>query len=142
MLISMAYAQEAAAVVDGAVLTSADGDTAVVVGEAPSMASALFSNVGLILVMVILFYVLLIRPQQKRFAAHTQMLDGLKKGDKIVTAGGLVGTIEKIKDGDDEVVVNLGDSKVTAMRSTIQSKAEKPEAKTPAKKDDKKADKK
>jgi len=77
-------------------------------------------------VMVIMFYVLLIRPQQKRFKEHADMLGALKKGDKVVTAGGLVGVIEKIDDKDDEVIVDLGSGmKVTALRHTIQAKAEK-----------------
>lgn len=122
-MISIAYAQEIA----GEVATEA-------AIEAPSTASAFAWNMGLILVMVLLFYVLLIRPQQKRFNEHKEMLSALKKGDKVVTAGGLVGKIDKLA-GDDEVIVDLGGgTKVTALLSTIQSKAEKAEPK----KDDKK----
>ena len=69
---------------------------------------------------------LLIRPQQKRIKAHTEMLQGLKKGDKVVTAGGLVGTIAKIKDGHDEVEVDLGNGMtVSVMRSMLQGKSDK-----------------
>jgi len=121
-MISIAHAQEVAAEVAAV--------------EAPSTASAFAWNMGLILVMVMLFYILLIRPQQKRFAEHRDMLGALKKGDKVVTAGGLVGKIDKLS-GDDEVIVDLGGgTKVTALLSTIQSKAEKPE------KTDKKEEKK
>lgn len=113
--------------------------------EAPSTASAFAWNMGLILVMVILFYVLLIRPQQKRFAEHKDMLGALKKGDKVVTAGGLVGKIDKLA-GDDEVIVDLGGgTKVTALLSTIQAKTEKETAssdKASVKKTAEKADKK
>lgn len=116
--------------------------------EAPSTASAFAWNMGLILVMVVLFYVLLIRPQQKRFAEHKDMLGALKKGDKVVTAGGLVGKIDKLS-GDDEVIVDLGGgTKVTALLSTIQAKTEKAitsaskAEKAPAKKSAKKAAKK
>ena len=91
---------------------------------AASPADAFLWNMGLILVLVVMFYLLLIRPQQKRFAAHREMLDGLKKGDKVVTAGGLVGTIDRVKEGEDEVIINLGEVKVTAMRNTLSSKAE------------------
>lgn len=109
MLISMAYAQDAAA------------------AAAPDGASFMFSNIGLILVMVLMFYFLLIRPQQKRFKEHKAMLDALQKGDKVVTAGGLVGTIDALPaEGSDEVVVDLGNGlKVTALRHTIQAKADK-----------------
>jgi preprotein translocase subunit YajC len=93
---------------------------------------------GLIGVLVIMFYFLLIRPQQKRFKEHQNMVDALKKGDKVVTAGGLVGKIHKITAGNDEVQVDLGDAKVTVMRASIQVKAEKEEATSPVKKDEKK----
>jgi preprotein translocase subunit YajC len=88
----------------------------------PSMQSAFISNMGMVLVLCVLFYFLLIKPQQKRIREHTQMLSGLKKGDKVITAGGIIGTIDKISDSD-EAVIDLGNGiKVTALRSTIQSK--------------------
>jgi len=133
-MISIAHAQEA--------ITTAATDVAI---DAPSTANAFAWNMGLILVMVALFYILLIRPQQKRFAEHKDMLGALKKGDKVVTAGGLVGKIDKLS-GEDEVIVDLGGgTKVTALLSTIQAKTEKETAvssKSPAKKAAKKSDKK
>ena len=93
--------------------------------EAPNPWEAFALNMVLILILVVMFYVLLIMPQQKRFKKHRDMLEKLKKGDKIVTSGGFVGTIDKIKDGDNEVVIDLGSGvKVTALRSAIQNKAE------------------
>ena len=84
---------------------------------------------SILAVLVIMFYMLLIRPQQKRFQAHKEMLGALKKGDKVVTSGGLVGKIDKLAD-DDEVIVDLGNGvKVTALLHTIQAKAEKPATK-------------
>ena len=116
MLISKAYAQGVDAAVD--IGNTVSGAVAV----APTPMEAFVWNMGLVLVLVVLFYVLLIRPQQKRFREHSQMLDGLKKGDRVVTGGGLVGKIDKIEDGSTEVVVDLGNSlKVTAMRSTLQN---------------------
>jgi preprotein translocase subunit YajC len=117
MFISMAYAQETTAE------TTTDAGT--VVPAAPSTANAFAWNIGVILILVIMFYVLLIRPQQKRFTEHRAMLDSLKKGDAIVTSGGLVGKIDKMQ-GDDEVIIDLGNGvKVTALRHTIQTKVEK-----------------
>jgi preprotein translocase subunit YajC len=79
-------------------------------------------NMGLVLVLVVLFYVLLIMPQQRRFKEHRAMLDALKKGDEVITGGGLVGKVDKIIN-DNEVVVDLGNNmKVTAVRSTLQTK--------------------
>lgn len=112
MLISVAQAQDVAI------------ETATAVGEAPSAANAFAWNMGLIVLLVVMFYILLIRPQQKRFAEHKQMIDGLKKGDAIVTSGGLIGKIDKLT-SDEEVVIDLGGTKVTALRSTIQAKTDK-----------------
>lgn len=114
----MAYAQEApidAAPLTGEAMPPVDG------------AAFAFSNIGLIVIMVVMFYFLLIRPQQKRFKEHRDMLNALKKGDKVVTAGGLVGIIDTLPaEGSDEVVVDLGSGlKVTALRHTIQAKHEK-----------------
>lgn len=92
-------------------------------------------NFGMLAVMVVLFYVLLIMPQQKRFKEHRKMLEALKKGDNVVTGGGLVGKIDKIV-GDDELVIDLGSGvKVTALRSTITGK---PGEDSPVLKDSKK----
>lgn len=88
---------------------------------APSMADAFWTNMGLIGVMFVLFYLLMIRPQQKRLKEQRNMLDTLKKGDKIVTGGGLYGTVSKIV-SDTEVEIDLGTTKVVAMRYTIQTR--------------------
>lgn len=90
--------------------------------EAPSASELIFQNLLIVGVLVVLFYVLLILPQQKRFKEHTKMLNELKKGDKVVTGGGLVGTVEKVMAEKDEILINLGDVKVTALRSTIHQK--------------------
>ncbi|MEZ5813795.1 MAG: preprotein translocase subunit YajC [Alphaproteobacteria bacterium] len=121
MLISKAYAQT----VEPVVSVGADVENLAGAGlpAAPSAMEAFMWNMGLVAVLVLMFYVLLIRPQQKRMKEHTQMLQGLKKGDKVVTAGGLIGTIAKIKDGDDEVEVDLGDRvSVKVVRSMLQAR--------------------
>lgn len=113
MLISKAYAQA----------VELSGDVPADMAEAPSAMDAFLWNMGLVGVLVLMFYVLLIRPQQKRMKEHANMLQALKKGDKVVTAGGLVGKISKIKDGEDEVEIDLGGGvSVTAMRSMMQAK--------------------
>jgi preprotein translocase subunit YajC len=92
--------------------------------DAPSASQAFMSNMGLILLMFVLFYMLLIRPQQKRLKAQQAMLGGLKVGDKVVTGGGLVGTITKLN-SDTEVEVDLGNGlKVTALRYTLSTRIE------------------
>ncbi len=119
MLISKAYAAAAAE----------NADALADIAGAPTPAEALMWNLGLVVVLVVLFYVLLIMPQQKRFKEHSDMLNKLKKGDRVVTSGGLIGKIDKILDKE-EVVIDLGNNiKVTALRSMIQGKTElKPKA--------------
>ena len=50
------------------------------------------------ILMVVIFYFLLIRPQQKKAKEHTKMVDSLKSGDSVVTRGGVVGAVQSIKD--------------------------------------------
>jgi preprotein translocase subunit YajC len=73
-----------------------------------------------LIVMVVLFYFLLIRPQQKRTKTRNMMLGNLKKGDKVITIGGLHGTIMEIT--DDVVVLRVNDaSKMTFDRSAVNT---------------------
>lgn len=58
-----------------------------------------------LLLMFAVFYFLLIRPQQKRQREHQAMLSRLKKGDKVVTAGGIVGTISGLTDAEIEIAI-------------------------------------
>lgn len=125
MLISQALAQDTPPVPETTSETAVPGDAGI---TPPSTQNILIQNVAMIVLLVVMFYFLLIRPQQKRFKEHKLMIDALKPGDKVVTAGGIVGTLDKIID-DSEVVVDLGNGiKVTALRATIQTKAEKPAA--------------
>jgi len=65
------------------------------------------------------FYFLLIRPQQKKMKEHRAMVDALTKGDKVITAGGLMGTIDKIIDDRIALVEISENVKVKVVRSTI-----------------------
>jgi preprotein translocase subunit YajC len=74
--------------------------------------------VPLILIFVIMYF-LLIRPQQKKVKEHQAMIAALRRGDEIVTQGGLIGKITKVKD-ETEVEVELSDGvKVRVVRPTI-----------------------
>ncbi len=64
--------------------------------------------IPLILIFVI-FYFFLIRPQQKKVKEHKLMVEGLKRGDKVITTGGIVGTIERIIDNE-KVEVNISEN--------------------------------
>ena len=78
-----------------------------------------FGLLPIILVMVI-FYFLLIRPQQKRAKQHKEMLAAIRRGDKIVTSGGLVGTIIKVTDDSDTIDVEIAKGvKVQVVRTMV-----------------------
>ena len=81
--------------------------------------------VPLILIFVI-FYFFLIRPQQKKVKEHKLMVAALKRGDEVITSGGIVGKIEKVL-GDDKVVIQISENvTVEVVQSTIQSLLSKP----------------
>ena len=76
--------------------------------------------VPLILIFVI-FYFFLIRPQQKKVKEHKAMVSSLKRGDEVITSGGIVGKIEKVHE-DDKVDLLISESvTVTVIKSTVQN---------------------
>ena len=84
--------------------------------------------IPLILIFVI-FYFFLIRPQQKKVKDHKQMVSTLKRGDEVVTSGGIVGKIERVL-GDDKVDILISENvTVQVIQSTIQSLLNKPDTK-------------
>lgn len=83
--------------------------------------SALAQLLPFILIFVV-FYFFLIRPQQKRAKQHKAMVDALRRGDKVVTAGGLKGVVSKAVEGQDSVEVEIAkDVKVSIVRAMISS---------------------
>tara|TARA_Y100000590_G_scaffold116475_1_gene132944 strand:- start:451 stop:738 length:288 start_codon:yes stop_codon:yes gene_type:complete len=77
--------------------------------------------IPLILIFVI-FYFFLIRPQQKKVKEHKKMVEALKRGDKVVTTGGIVGTIERVIDNEKVEILISENVKVEVVRSSgIQS---------------------
>ena len=73
--------------------------------------------IPLILIFVI-FYFFLIRPQQKKVKEHKLMVENLKRGDQIVTSGGIIGTIERVMDNDRAEVIIGDETKIEIVRST------------------------
>ena len=103
MLVSPAYAQAA--------------------GDAPSLISTL---IPFILIFAIMWF-LLIRPQQKKMKEHRAMVEGLRRGDQVVTAGGIVGKVTKVRE-DGEVEVDIADGvKVRIVSQTITAVVSKSE---------------
>lgn len=80
----------------------------------------------LVLIFVV-FYFLLIRPQQKKMKTHRTMVDALKRGDKVITGGGLLGTVTKAPEGN-EIIIEIAEGvRVKVMRHTIQEILTKPQ---------------
>tara|TARA_B100000965_G_scaffold246663_1_gene207090 strand:- start:216 stop:494 length:279 start_codon:yes stop_codon:yes gene_type:complete len=76
--------------------------------------------IPLILIFVI-FYFFLIRPQQKRVKDHKAMVESLKRGDEVITSGGIIGVVDRVME-DDRIEVTLTDNvKVQIIKSTITS---------------------
>ncbi len=88
------------------------------------MQSALgnYSFIILMVATIAIFYFLLIRPQKKKEKERLDMISALKKGDKVVTAGGMYGVIDSFKEGDIVVVKISGNTKVEFIKSAIQNK--------------------
>ena len=84
--------------------------------------------IPLILIFVI-FYFFLIRPQQKKLKEHKAMVASLKRGDEVITSGGIVGKVERIL-GNDKIDISISENvNVTVVQSTIQSLTTKSDAK-------------
>ena len=89
--------------------------------------NALAQFIPLILIFAIMYF-LLIRPQQKKMKDHQAMVNNLRRGDQVVTAGGLIGKVSKVKE-DNEIEVELADGvKVRVVQSTISQVLNKTEA--------------
>ena len=90
--------------------------------------SGLAQFIPLILIFVI-FYFFLIRPQQKRVKDHKAMVESLKRGDEVITSGGIIGIVDRVME-DDRIEVTIGEgTKVQIIRSTITSLLKKEEVK-------------
>ena len=94
--------------------------------QAAGGGSAIASFVPLILIFAIMYF-LLIRPQQKKVKEHQAMVEALRRGDQVVTAGGLVGKVTKVRDdGEVEVEIASGVS-VRVVKHTISAVRSKTE---------------
>ncbi len=98
MLISPAYAQDIAGMLGGAT-----------------------QFLPLVLIFGV-FYFLLIRPQQQRQKEMKAMISAIKRGDRVVTGGGILGTVQRVKDGSNEIEVEIAPNlRVTVLRDTIST---------------------
>ena len=97
MFVTPAYAQAAAPAAGGA--------------------AAFAQFIPLLLVFVIMYF-LILRPQQKKMAAHRAMVEALKKGDNIITQGGIIGKVVAVRDDEIEVEIAQG-VRIRVVRGTI-----------------------
>lgn len=73
-----------------------------------------------ILLMFVIFYFLLLRPQQQRMKQHREMVANVRRGDTVVTAGGIVAKVTRVKEGDAEIEVEIADNtRVKILKGTI-----------------------
>ena len=80
--------------------------------------------IPLILIFVI-FYFFLIRPQQKRVKEHKDMVKNLKRGDEVITSGGIIGKVDRVFEDDRIELVIADNVKVQVIRNTIQGHLKK-----------------
>ncbi|HEX3665835.1 MAG TPA: preprotein translocase subunit YajC [Rhizomicrobium sp.] len=83
------------------------------------MDSSYLTTIAPLVIVFAIFYFLVMRPQQQRAGQHRQMLDNLRRGDTVVTAGGIVGKVAKVKD-DGEVMVDIADGvQIRVIKATL-----------------------
>jgi len=100
-------------------------------GGIPGLPEGVVQFVPLILIFAV-FYFLLIRPQQKKMKQHREMLAEIGRGDRIVTNGGIIGTVIKVMN-ENEIQVEIADGvRVLVVRSMVTSVLDKTESKSEA----------
>ena len=91
----------------------------------PNSASAIVIGILPWLLIFLIFYMLMIRPQQKRMKAHQAQIAAVKKGDDVITGGGIRGRVTKVTDEEAEVEIAQG-TRVRVVKSTISHVVTKP----------------
>ncbi len=107
MFISPAFAQETA-----------------VAADAVAQQPGIFMSMLPLLLILFIFYVMVIRPQNRRMTEHRAMLKALVKGDRVVTAGGILGRVTQLPNDDDVVVEIAPGVEVSVLRHTIMTKTD------------------
>ena len=108
-------------------LSPAVADTVDAAAQPATTASVLMQFLPLFLIFAV-FYLLIIRPQQKKFNEHRQLLDALRKGDKVATSGGIIGTVTKVVPNEEEVTIEIAEGvRVKVVRTSITAVLSKTE---------------
>ncbi|WPX96928.1 preprotein translocase subunit YajC [Candidatus Bandiella euplotis] len=101
-------------------ITQALADTTETVATGQNSIWQMLQNIAPLLIIMVIFYFLVIRPQQKKLRDHQNMVNNLKKGDKVVTAGGIIGTISKVEAQDGVLLVEIApEVKVKIKKETV-----------------------
>lgn len=120
-IIGDANAQETSAPVEGGAEVNQSVEQVEYQVSAEKM---MMDNLMMLGVLFFIFYFLLIRPQQRKVKAHLELTKNLAKGDKVITGGGIIGTVSKFE-GDDIVVVEIApEIKVRVARASISDKVD------------------
>ena len=89
------------------------------------MNSSSFAQFIPLILIFVIFYFFLIRPQQKKVREHKTMTQNLKRGDEVITSGGIIGTVDRVFE-DDRVEINISEGvKVQVIKNTIQGHLKK-----------------
>ena len=82
--------------------------------------AGILSSFAPLLLVIFIFYFFLVRPQQKRMAEYQKLVAGLRKGDRVVTSGGIIGTVHRVETNNPDVVVEIAENvRVRIQRSAI-----------------------
>lgn len=92
--------------------------TTLAAAAAPGGGAAFFIQIAPLLFIFVIFYFLMIRPQQRRMKQHQATISAVKKGDEVVTAGGIRGKVTKVSDDEVEVEIAQG-TRVRIVKSTL-----------------------
>ena len=89
------------------------------------MSSSGFAQFIPLILIFVIFYFFLIRPQQKKVKEHKEMVKNLKRGDEVITSGGIIGKVDRVFE-DDRIELNIAEGvKVQVIRNTIQGHLKK-----------------
>ena len=92
-------------------------------GEQPNPTGQLVQMLGMFAIMGVMFYLLLIRPQQKRAKEQARLLESIKAGDKVATSSGIVGVVVSVK--DKTISLRSADAKLEVLKSAVTEVTER-----------------
>jgi preprotein translocase subunit YajC len=87
----------------------------------PGQNRGLFGMLPAMVIIMVLYFVLFLRPQRQRDTAHRTQLEGLKKNDRVVTIGGIYGTVTNVQRESDEVTLKVDEATNAKLRVTLNS---------------------